>query len=145
MFPVTADSPCSAINRIHSTATDLSTELDTHVREFDQLHNQVDTSLPECTSTSSSLSPKRTRSGCTYITVVSLARPTHHRLPDSAFLASVAFNAHHPFAYVATSKYNNDNPSYSMTLNGPNRLHFIAAMETEHEAVNAKNTYDLCS
>ena len=32
-----------------------------------------------------------------------------------------------------------------MALNGPNRLHFIAAMEAEHEAVKAKNTYDLCS
>ena len=145
MFPVTIDSPCSAINRIHSTATNLSTALDVHVHDFDQLHNQVDTSLPECASVSSSLSPKRTRSGCAYTTVVALARPTHHRLPDSSFLASVAFNAHHPFACVATTKYNNDNPSYSMALNGPNRLHFIAAMEAEHEAVKAKDTYDLCS
>jgi len=55
MFPVPADSPCSAINRIHSTATNLSTALDVHVHNFDQLHNRVDTSLPECTSVS--LSP----------------------------------------------------------------------------------------
>ena len=144
MFPVTVDSPCSAINRIHSTATNLSTALDVHVQHFDQLHNQVDTSLPECASVSSSLSPKRTRSGCAYTTFIALARPTHHRLSDSSFLASVAFNARHPFACVATTKYNNDNPSYSMALNGPNRLHFIAAMEAEHEAVKAKDTYDLC-
>ena len=104
----------------------------------------IDTSLPDCDFVSSSLSPKRTRSGYAYTTVVALARPTHHRLTDSSFLAFVAFNAHHPFAYVATNKYNNDNPSYSMAFQGPNRLHFIAAMEAEHEAVKAKDTYDLC-
>jgi len=40
MFPITAGSPCSAINRIHSTTINLSTALDTHVRDFDQLHNR---------------------------------------------------------------------------------------------------------